>query len=42
MNVTHQLQQIGIFLTDNGFVAILEKMAAPMVFQIVPNGMTRQ
>jgi hypothetical protein len=42
MNITDQFQQIGVLLTDNRFVTILKQMAAPVVFQIISDGMTRQ
>jgi len=31
MNITNQLKQINVFLTQNGFVAILKQMSMPVV-----------
>jgi hypothetical protein len=42
MNITDQLQEIGVLLTDNRFVTILKQMATPVVFQIISDGVTRQ
>ncbi|BBO68849.1 hypothetical protein DSCA_27790 [Desulfosarcina alkanivorans] len=42
MNVSHQFQQVGIFLAQNGFVTILKQMAAAPVAPIVCRGMTGQ
>ena len=40
MNVTDQFQKIVVFITDYGLVAILEKMAVPVVPGIVSDGIT--
>ena len=37
MDVTDQLQEIRIFLTDNRFIAVLEKVAAPFMTLIEGN-----
>jgi hypothetical protein len=31
MEIAHQLQQVGILLAQDGFITVLEKMAAPSV-----------
>ena len=40
MNITHQLQEIGVFLAKNGFVTILEEMAVTAVPPIEGNGIS--
>jgi len=42
MNVTHQFQQIGIFLAQNRLVAVLEEVAMSSVSAVVPKGITGQ
>jgi hypothetical protein len=37
MKITNQLQKIGILFADNGFIAVLEKMAAPLVTTVKTN-----
>jgi hypothetical protein len=35
MNVTDQVQQVRVLFAQDGFVAVLEKMAAAMVAQVI-------
>jgi hypothetical protein len=42
MDIPHQLQKIGIMVTDNGLVAILEKVSGAIVAQIEHHGVTGQ
>jgi len=42
MNVAHQLQEIGVFVADNGLVAVLKKMSGSLVAQIENHGVTGQ
>jgi uncharacterized membrane protein len=42
MNISHQLQEIGVFLAENRFVTILEYMAVPLVAMIERDGIARQ
>ena len=37
MNITNQLKQINVFLTQNGFVAVLKQMFVPPVAAIIRN-----
>jgi len=40
MNITNQFQEINLFLAENGFVAILKKLAVPLISVIKGNGVT--
>jgi hypothetical protein len=40
MDVSDQLQQIGVFFTDDGFIAILEQMPHPTVAVIEGHGIS--
>jgi hypothetical protein len=40
VNVSHQLQQIGIFLAQDGFITILEEMPMPPITMIEKNGIS--
>jgi hypothetical protein len=42
MNVAHQLQEIGVFVADNGLVAVLKKMSGSLVAQIENHCVTGQ
>jgi hypothetical protein len=42
MNIAHQLQQIGIFLTQNGFISVLKQMAKTAVTAVVIDNITGQ
>jgi hypothetical protein len=42
VNVSHQFQKIVVFLTQYGFVAILEKMAMPVMALIKGDGISSQ
>jgi len=42
MNVAHQLQEIGVFVADNGLVAVLKKMSGSLVAQIEHHCVTGQ
>jgi len=42
VNISHQLEKIGLFLTQYGFIAVLKKVAAALMSSIVPHGMTGQ
>ena len=38
MDITYQLQKISIFLTNNGFVAVLEEVAASLMAFVEGDG----
>jgi hypothetical protein len=38
MDIANQFQQIGIFLTQNRFIAVLKKIAMSAVPAVVSNG----
>jgi hypothetical protein len=38
VDVTDQLQEVGVLLADDGLIAILEEMARPVVSQVEING----
>ena len=40
MDVSDQLQQIGVFFTDDGFIAILKQMPHPSVAVVKGHGIT--
>jgi len=42
MNVAHQLQQVRLFLAENGFVAVLKQMSRPTMQAIEPSGVAAQ
>jgi len=42
MDVPDQFQQVRILLTQDGLVAVLEKMAAPMVAEVIADSVSRQ
>jgi hypothetical protein len=42
VNVEHQCQEVNILLAQDGFKAVLEKVAVPAVGLIVPQGITGQ
>jgi len=42
MDIAHQIQEIGIFLAKDGFVAVLKKMPVASVAAVETAGVTRQ
>ena len=42
MNIANQFQEIGIFLTQDGLVTVLKKVAVSSMFFIVPKGVAGQ
>jgi hypothetical protein len=42
MDIAHQLQQVRVFLAENGLVAVLKQMPAAPVPQVEAHGVTRQ
>ena len=42
VNIPHQFPQIGLFLTDNGFVAILKQLTAAAISPVKPNNIARE
>ena len=42
MDVTYQFQQVRVLFAQDGFIAVLEKVAAAMVPEIITDGVPRQ
>ena len=42
VNIADKLLQVGVFLTDNGFVTILKKLATAFVAAIKADGVSRE
>jgi len=42
MDVPDQFQQVRVLLTQDGLVAVLEKMAAPMVAEVIADSVSRE
>jgi len=42
MDISHKFMQVGIFITQDGFVAVLEEMSMPTMSPIESYGIARQ